>query len=214
MLRYRSCLSRWRRSNPRPTSRRTVRRLILCLSARKAYPHRLAKIIKPVLPPLGHFRPARPQPGEPLVATEERMVGGDGGVARLQRGAEYSAVYDFQRVFDDGDDWEPAGRAEMRCGFNVRNLRIKMHCHVWTAPPVKRFLRLRERLGCGHVFGLCVRERFAPAGPDEARLGSSPHHRIALAPAQTVHRASVPFAIVHITPSSPLDLSSPTAAKL
>jgi hypothetical protein len=33
-------------------------------------------------------------------------------------------------------------------------LRHSVHRHVWTAPLVKGVLRLCERLGCGHVFGL------------------------------------------------------------
>ena len=37
-------------------------------------------------------------------------------------------------------------------------------------PLSRGFLKFSERLGCGHVFGLLVQERFAPAGPDEVRF--------------------------------------------
>lgn len=58
-----------------------------------------------------------------------------------------------------------------------------MHCQVWTAPLVKGVLRLRERLGCGHVFGLFAlgRDPLAlmirplgslPQSPYRTRLGA------------------------------------------
>jgi hypothetical protein len=58
-----------------------------------------------------------------------------------------------------------------------------MHRHVWTAPLVKGVLRLCERLGCGHVFGLFAlgRDPLAlmigplgslPQSPYRTRLGA------------------------------------------
>jgi hypothetical protein len=47
-------------------------------------------------------------------------------------------------------------------------------------------LKLRERVGCGHVSGLLVQDRMAPAGPDEVCFDSSPHHAGASANETTI----------------------------
>jgi hypothetical protein len=79
-------------------------------------------------------------------------------------------------------------------------------CHVWTAPLVKGFF---AALRTSRVRS-CLRPDYAgrttPLALMIVRVALRPHHRIALAPAQTLHRAFRAFPLVHITPWSPLML--------
>src|SRR5271166_5835049 len=54
------------------------------------------------------------------------------------------------------------------------------------APSSRVWLRLCERFGCGHVFGLLAREIECPAGPDAGPHGSSPNQQNALVMAPAV----------------------------
>ena len=79
-----------------------------------------------------------------------------------------------------------------------RNRCNRYHVLSGRRPLSRGLLRLGERLGCGHVFGLCVRERFAPAGCNDVRFGSSPHHRTALVPAQPEGRRPHPITVMPV----------------